>query len=321
MVKRDFKISSLIVKEMLDDLSDCERTELNNWKSSHKDLYERLNKPENAKNHVAMLAEFPASDAWKQLDLRIRRSAIRKRFAVAAAIILPLILLSGIFTLLVDKAECWEPVYAQVETLRGEEKMVLLPDGTQVHLNAMSRLVYPETFTGDQRRVELDGEAFFDVTKSDIPFIVSTPLMDIQVLGTVFNVSAYSGEEASAVLVEGSIKVTSGEEAGCVLTPGMMATITDDSDDIKVEHVDTQFYTSWTKGRIDFRDERLEDIMTTLSHWYDFEVKYANDAVKDLRFGCSVNRYETIEPFIDHMVKTGKVSVKKNNNCYLFINN
>lgn len=321
MVKRDFKISSLIVKEMLDDLSDCERTELNNWKSSHKDLYERLNKPENAKNHVAMLAEFPASDAWKQLDLRIRRSAIRKRFAVAAAIILPLILLSGIFTLLVDKAECWEPVYAQVETLRGEEKMVLLPDGTQVHLNAMSRLVYPETFTGDQRRVELDGEAFFDVTKSDIPFIVSTPLMDIQVLGTVFNVSAYSGEEASAVLVEGSIKVTSGEEAGCVLTPGMMATITDDSDDIKVEHVDTQFYTSWTKGKIDFRDERLEDIMTTLSHWYDFEVKYANDAVKDLRFGCSVNRYETIEPFIDHMVKTGKVSVKKNNNCYLFINN
>lgn len=321
MVKRDFKISSLIVKEMLDDLSDCERTELNNWKSSHKDLYERLNKPENAKNHVAMLAEFPASDAWKQLDLRIRRSAIRKRFAVAAAIILPLILLSGIFTLLVDKAECWEPVYAQVETLRGEEKMVLLPDGTQVHLNAMSCLVYPETFNGSQRRVELDGEAFFDVTKSDIPFIVSTPLMDIQVLGTVFNVSAYSGEEASAVLVEGSIKVTSGEEAGCVLTPGMMATITDDSDDIKVEHVDTQFYTSWTKGRIDFRDERLEDIMTTLSHWYDFEVKYANDAVKDLRFGCSVNRYETIEPFIDHMVKTGKVSVKKNNNCYLFINN
>ena len=74
-------------------------------------------------------------------------------------------------------------------------------------------------------------------------------------------------------------------------------------------------------GRIDFKDERLEDIMTTLSHWYDFEVKYANDAVKDLRFGCSVNRYETIEPFIDHMVKTGKVSVKKNNNCYLFINN
>lgn len=109
MVKRDFKISSLIVKEMLDDLSDCERTELNNWKSTHKDLYERLNKPENAKNHVAMLAEFPASDAWKQLDARIRRSAIRKRFAVAAAIILPLILLSGIFTLLVDKAECWEP--------------------------------------------------------------------------------------------------------------------------------------------------------------------------------------------------------------------
>ena len=132
MVKRDFKISSLIVKEMLDDLSDCERIELNNWKSSHKDLYERLNKPENAKNHVAMLAEFPASDAWKQLDAHIRRSAMRKYFAVAAAIILPLILLSGIFTLLVDKAECWEPVYAQVETLRGEEKMVLLPDGTQV---------------------------------------------------------------------------------------------------------------------------------------------------------------------------------------------
>ena len=321
MVKRDFKISSLIVKEMLDDLSDCERIELNNWKSSHKDLYERLNKPENAKNHVAMLAEFPASDAWKQLDARIRRSAMRKYFAVAAAIILPLILLSGIFTLLVDKAECWEPVYAQVETLRGEEKMVLLPDGTQVHLNAMSRLVYPETFTGDQRRVELDGEAFFDVTKSDIPFVVSTPTMEIEVLGTVFNVSAYAGEPANAVLVEGSVRVSCVEESGCILTPGQMATVLEQTGDICVENVETDVHTSWRRGKIQFRDERLEDIMNELLRWYDFEVKYADDNLKNLRFGCSVNRFEEIGSFMELLKGTGKVSVKKENNHYLIINN
>lgn len=320
MIRRDLRISSLIVKEQFDTLSDDEQRELVAWKSSHTHLYEKLHNFDHAGEHVDKLNQFSADDAWNILNSHIVRSNRRRRFAVAAAVLLPILIIST-FCLTYNFNDVPAPVYAEVETLRGESMTIELPDGTKVQLNSMSRLVYPDTFVGDERRVQLEGEAFFDVTKSDIPFIVSTPLMDIQVLGTVFNVSAYSGEEASAVLVEGSIKVTSGEEAGCVLTPGMMATITDDSDDIKVEHVDTQFYTSWTKGRIDFRDERLEDIMTTLSHWYDFEVKYANDAVKDLRFGCSVNRYETIEPFIDHMVKTGKVSVKKNNNCYLFINN
>ena len=321
MVKRDFKISSLIVKELLDDLSDCERTELNNWKSSHKDLYERLNKPENAKSHLVKLAEFPTADSCKRLDARIRRSMIRKRFAVAAAVILPLLLLSGIFTLLVDKAECMEPVYAQVETLRGEEKIVLLPDGTHVHLNAMSRLVYPETFTRDQRRVELDGEAFFDVTKSDIPFVVSTPSMEIEVLGTVFNVSAYAGEAANAVLVEGSVRVSCVEESGCILTPGQMATVLDETGDICVENVETDVHTSWRRGKIQFRDERLEDIMNELSRWYDFEVKYADDNLKDLRFGCSVNRFEKIDSFMELLKGTGKVSVRKEDNYYLITNN
>lgn len=190
-MRRDFRISFLIVKELLGGLSDKEQRELSMWKESHNPLYERLHKPENAGEHAARLSRFPADEAK------------------AAAVILPVLLLAGLCIALFDGTKpVPDTLYTEVVTMRGEENSIVLPDGSRVRLNSMSRLTYPESFSDSERRVSLEGEALFDVISSDVPFLVSTPEMEIEVLGTLFDVSAYAGDATRAVLVEGSVRVS-----------------------------------------------------------------------------------------------------------------
>lgn len=322
MMKRDFRISFLIVKELLDDLSDEQQRELSVWRESHETLYERLNDPERVGERVGRFCEFNAGEAWPAMEHRIRRARRRRYISSAAAVLLPFLILTGICVMRFSKSDkAASPVLISVATGRGEDVAVVLPDSTQVHLNAMSRLIYPQSFSEVERRVTLEGEALFDVTPSDVPFVVGTPEMDIEVLGTVFDVSAYPDEAARTVLLEGLVKVSSLGGSECLLYPGQMAVLLADSSDLNVGDVETDFYTSWTRGRICFRDERLEDIMSVLERWYDFDVDYAEESIKDFRFGCSVNRYEEIDSFIDLLVKTGKIAVIKIDNHYTFIIN
>ena len=86
----------------------------------------------------------------------------------------------------------------------------------------------------------------------------------------------------------------------------------------QVRTVDTAFYTSWVKGKINFKDQRLEDIMRTLSRWYNIEVDYSDEALKNLRFGCYVNRYEEIAPFLELLEATENIHVKINGKTIIF---
>ena len=212
------------------------------------------------------------------------------------------------------------PAMEEVTTGRGEEKTVILPDGTSVNLNSLSRIVYPGTFSGECRAVTLEGEALFNVTTTGIPFIVSTESMRIEVLGTSFDVRAYSGKPARTVLLRGSVRISSGS-GDRILSPGQMATVHGEEGNIRIDEVDADFYTSWTRGKIFFRDERLEDILDELSHFYDFEVEYGNAAVKNLRFGCYVDRFDEITPFLDLLRRTGKVRIESADGHKLLIYN
>ena len=91
------------------------------------------------------------------------------------------------------------------------------------------------------------------------------------------------------------------EATGFCITPG--------SNQINVRNVDTAFYTSWIHGKINFKDQRLDDIMKTLARWYDMDVVYENEATKELRFGCYVNRYNEITPLVKLLEQTGRVTV------------
>lgn len=204
-----------------------------------------------------------------------------------------------------------EIVYNKIDIPRGGEYKLRLSDGSMVHLNSLSSLRYPVRFSGEVREVELTGEAFFEVSKSQTPFIVKTKGVDIRVLGTTFNVSAYpENQYTQATLVTGSVRVDTKEGGQIMLKPSQQAELDNRSHELVVRQVDVTFYTSWVSGKIYFKDERLEDIMNTLSRWYDIHVVFADKSKKDLRFGCNLNRYEEITPFLELLNATGRVKTK-----------
>lgn len=211
-----------------------------------------------------------------------------------------------------SKKEAAKEIYNRIDIPRGGEYSLLLSDGTKIYLNAMSSLRFPVRFTGDVRQVELTGEAYFEVAKKEQPFIVKVNNMEVEVLGTRFNISAYPEEDYQTTLVSGSVKVYAQDrQASYKLNPSEQAVFNSQTDKIDIREVDVSLYTSWIEGKIYFKDQRLEDIMKSLSRWYDMEVVYENEKVKNLRFGCNVDRYEDISPFLELLEKTGKVKITK----------
>lgn len=208
--------------------------------------------------------------------------------------------------------------YNTIEIPRGGEYSLVLSDGSKVYMNSMSSLRFPVQFSDDLREVELQGEALFDVKEGTAPFIVKTSGTRVEVLGTIFNVSSYEGEEYQATLAKGAIKIHTAQGESQLLKPLQQAYIGTESNQIEVRHVDTSLYTSWVNGKIYFKDQSLEQIMKSLSRWYDMKVEYNDERVKHLRFGCNINRYKEITPFLELLERTGRVQITVNEKIITF---
>lgn len=170
-----------------------------------------------------------------------------------------------------------EVVYNIMSIPKGRQFHITLPDGTQVWLNSASSIRYPTAFIGDERRVEITGEAYFEVARNKKkPFRVSVNnKAELEVLGTHFNVNAYDDEQnIAATLLEGSVAVASSDHS-VVLKPGQQAQVTKDmKNDINVANADVDKVMAWKNGLFNFEDASLEQVMRQLSRWYDIEVIY-----------------------------------------------
>lgn len=189
-----------------------------------------------------------------------------------------------------------QEVFNTLKTPVGGFYTLHLEDGTKVWLNAVSEFRYPVAFGGDRRKVYLSGEAYFEVAHhSDRPFIVVSNGVEIKVYGTEFNVNTYQSGTVRTVLVKGSVGVrvtVSGDET--MLRPDQMAEYSAETESVCVSNVDPYVYTAWRKGEFVFERETIEEIMGRLSRWYDVEVFYSNETVKQKRFTGVINRYENI---------------------------
>lgn len=204
-------------------------------------------------------------------------------------------------------------------TAKGEQYQIALPDGTRVWLNAATSLTFPATFANaSQRKVELSGEAYFEVAKNKKqPFIVKTDKQQVEVLGTHFNISSYSDEQsAKTTLVEGSIKIntsslyTGGEKMReSILKPGQQSTL-NSKGIITIEQVAVDDATAWKNGKFVFDNESIESIMRRLVRWYDFEVIYEGQDVKELPFTGSISRYSNISKILDKITYTQNIHFK-----------
>lgn len=201
-----------------------------------------------------------------------------------------------------------ELVYNVLSTPRGGQYKITLPDGTKVWLNASTTLKYPVVFVGDQRKVEVTGEAYFEVAKdASKPFIVTADHVRVEVLGTHFNVNNYSDEEnVKATLLEGSIRLHASSGTR-MIKPGEQAQANAEGG-IKIEnYVDTEEIIAWKEGNFQFDDENIKSIMRQLARWYDVDVEFKGTVNK--HFGGVISRNVPLSKVLDMLEMAGGVKL------------
>lgn len=199
----------------------------------------------------------------------------------------------------------------RITTKHDKEFWLTLDDGTLVHLNYNTRLIYPEEFGRGDRNVILDGEAYFMVAKDKSrPFVVHTPQGDVKVYGTEFIVNTRDRQQrdveesaentlTTVVLVRGSVSFTPNNGSEIMMTPGQQICINAQQTSVTLREVDTAPYIAWNEGKFFFEEWPLERIMQVISRWYGREVEFTSDEIKHQLYSGNFDRYEDIHPTME----------------------
>ena len=204
-------------------------------------------------------------------------------------------------------------VYNRLVVERGGEYKLILSDGSEVWVNSATVLEYPVVFSGNRRIVKLNGEAYFKVQADSLrPFIVVVAGgMEVCALGTVFNVNTYAERFVESVLVKGKISVGK-EDRRVTLRPAQLAVYDRETGQTDVKDVDIRKYVDWKSGEFIFSDDCLEEIMKKITLWYDCEVVFTDQSLKDMRLSGNMRRYDSVEKILHYLeITTGaKFAVK-----------
>ncbi len=220
-----------------------------------------------------------------------------------------------------DSVAIGELIYNQVDVPPFGEYMIVLSDGTKVYLNSASSLCYPTVFPPGERRVKLSGEAYFVVAKGERPFIVDTPLEEVKVFGTEFNVMAYEDEEElQTTLIKGSVGVLAKgmEFIGFQkIVPGEQFLLNRKTGEIKIVTVDVFPYVAWKDGFFVSQNDNLETILRKMARWFDVEIFYQNPELKQKRFFGIMKRRACLQEVLDVIAKAGDVHFEVNGRVVL----
>lgn len=200
----------------------------------------------------------------------------------------------------------------QIKVPKGSEYSIVLSDGTKVKMNADSHLDFPVQFA-DKREVTLEGEAFFDVTHDvQRPFIIKANDHTIYVLGTTFNVTAYAGEDVTITLVSGKIKVTA-PTGEYILAPNEQYS----SHTSSISKVETELYTSWTSGAMEFDAMPLPDLLTKLSRCYNVDLKLASKELETMKFTGVIFRNKPLSFALEILHRVSDVKFERDGESIL----
>lgn len=225
----------------------------------------------------------------------------------------------------IDQTTTEKPAaYNQVIIPKGKFSSLILSDGTKLWLNAASRVVYPPVFEKTSREIYIEGEAYMEVSPDkNRPFIVKTKQMDINVLGTSFNISAYEEETSQTiVLISGSIKVKTKNEQKPIetlLSPNQLFSLTGEK--TLIQNVNVKNYISWKEGYYIYKSESLAHILNRLSNYYGITIKFDN-AVGNMRYSGKMDMKEDIESVLEGLCYTAPIEYQQRNDMYYlsFIN-
>jgi len=202
----------------------------------------------------------------------------------------------------------------------GDKTAIVLPDGSKVWLNSGSKLKFNSDFRNTGRSVILDGEAFFSVAKDKShPFRVKASEIEVEVLGTLFNVKAYSEENSiSTTLVEGSLRIND-QSQSILIRPNQKVIFNKNNKKLILSDLlDTSAETEWKEGRLIFRNESLEELEPKLERWFDVDIVFADNQVKNRRFTGILEResilevvsYFDLSKYVSCQIEGNKVIIK-----------
>lgn len=262
-------------------------------------------------NSLPVTTDFSSYAELKKVNKRIRSDSnpFYHRLAVASAIIiLPLL---GIITTTwyyKQKGASYDTQMVECFVPNGERRQVALPDGSTVWLNANSVLIYPEKF-GKTRTLFLSGEGHFTVAKDkERPFIVKTNYLNVEALGTVFNVHSYPEEnETTTILESGSVRVDDkmGLSGSVVLSPDEQLVYNHSDASFQKYHVDASRLSVWTKGYLIFQQETLETIFRALERHYNVKINYNDTKFANMTFTVRFHARESLEEALTVLKRIG----------------
>ena len=204
------------------------------------------------------------------------------------------------------KGNVVEVLYNTISTPKGGQYQVLLSDGSKVWLNAASSLKFPASFTGKERKVELLGEAYFEVAKNDkMPFKVEADGMEVEVLGTHFNINSYDDESTvRTTLLKGSVRIN-GAKSKSFLKPGQQAKLERDGDIKIVNNADVDQAVAWKEGRFQFNRADIHEVMRQIARWYNVSIEYKG--IVSSHFGGTISRDVNLSQVLEMLQLTGEV--------------
>ena len=215
--------------------------------------------------------------------------------------------LNGMLSYNTLKNKSSEVLYNTISTPRGGQYELMLSDGSKVWLNAASSLRFPAAFVGKERKVELLGEAYFEVAKNAaMPFKVKVHGMEVEVLGTHFNINSYDNESMiRTTLLEGSVKINKNNSSS-LLKPGEQAQMNKAGEIKIINNVDVEEAIAWKEGKFQFDKADIHDIMRQLARWYDVDVEYKGTVSS--HFGGTISRDVNLSQVLNMLHLTGEVN-------------
>jgi ferric-dicitrate binding protein FerR (iron transport regulator) len=333
------QIWSIIGKKLAGDISGEEENALNSWiesSTTNKQVYFQLeelwnHKQDQTNNSQSIAAYDKLINRIRfaeviQTESRVQRITSQVNQFVKYAAIIIFILSFGFLSYYYVTEERSKDEFCVISVPKGNKSEIMLPDGSKIWLNNNSRLVYPKKFNKNERKVDLVGEAYFEIKKNvKVPFIVRTSDVSIKVLGTKFNVSAYPNDKfIETTLISGKVTVNSNDnpEQESVLDPGQSLTYDKVSNHTTISRVDTKFYTYWMKGEFVFKDEKFETLVKRIERIYNVEIIFQDQSLKEKTYTgdfkvddniysiLEIIKRSTSEP-IEYITDRNKITIRK----------
>lgn len=262
------------------------------------------------------------NSAYHRFENRIKRKPVLFSWwkYAAAGIIISLLSVNLYYLIRPGKSGTMN----MIEVPKGQSITLTLSDGTRVWVNSESKFTYPSAFTPDNRNVQLEGEAYFEVTRNEkSPFIVQSGLLNIKVLGTKFNVEAYPEETTVVSLVEGSVEVkTADNRHQLTLKPNEQAFSSQLGELEFKKSTDTDLHAQWRSGEMYFENKRLKDITKTLERKYNTPIVIADRNLENEIFNCHTQANATLEQVLNLLKETRKIDYKiKKDSIYILKTN